>query len=104
MKKTLLAIAFLLIATAATWAQTAPNGFNYQGVARNAAGAPLSNTTISLRLTIHVGIATGTVVYHPLDYNRYSNLPFSRQQQVEESTIFFYHLRRVYSICIQYCT
>jgi uncharacterized protein (TIGR02145 family) len=41
----------------------APERFNYQGVARDAAGTPLTNTTIGLRLRLRSGSPTGTVVY-----------------------------------------
>src|SRR6185312_6818274 len=62
MKKTLLTLAITLFTCMAAMAQ-APKGFNYQGVARNVSGAPIANTAINLRLTIHDGIATGTVKY-----------------------------------------
>ncbi len=61
MKQALL-LSFLLFGYAATWAQ-APQKFNYQGVARNAAGAPLASTALGLRLTIHDGSASGAVLY-----------------------------------------
>ena len=41
----------------------APSRFNYQGIARNAAGAPLSATLMSMRITILNGSPTGTIVY-----------------------------------------
>ncbi len=41
----------------------APNAFNYQGVARNGAGSPLSTASIGLRISIHDGSATGPTVY-----------------------------------------
>jgi hypothetical protein len=41
----------------------APALFNYQGVARNSVGNVLQNKNISLRLSIHDGNATGTIVY-----------------------------------------
>jgi len=62
MKKILITIGFLLFAGISVWAQ-APNQFNYQGVARSAAGLPLATTSISLRLTIFDGSSTGTMVY-----------------------------------------
>lgn len=63
MKKTLLAVAFLFVSGITTWAQSSPQGFNYQGVARNASGTPVANTAISLRITIHDGNATGTTLW-----------------------------------------
>jgi len=41
----------------------APQKFNYQGIARNSSGSPLSSTAIGLRLTVHDGSASGTTVY-----------------------------------------
>jgi hypothetical protein len=62
MKKTLLQIALFLLVGIAAKAQ-APQALNYQGVARNISGAPLVSTAIGLRLSIHDGSPTGTVVY-----------------------------------------
>jgi hypothetical protein len=61
MKKILLSIAFLA-SIGTTWAQ-APQSLNYQGVARNTLGVPMANQALGLRLTIHDGSSTGTVVY-----------------------------------------
>lgn len=41
----------------------APQLFNYQGVARNASGVPLSNQSITVRLTIRDGSAAGASLY-----------------------------------------
>jgi sulfur relay (sulfurtransferase) DsrF/TusC family protein len=41
----------------------APQGVNYQGVARDNLGNPLTNQALGLQLTIHQGSSTGTVVY-----------------------------------------
>lgn len=41
----------------------APQSFNYQGIARNAAGQPLSGQTMNIRLTIHSGTPTGFIEY-----------------------------------------
>jgi hypothetical protein len=41
----------------------APSRFNYQGIARNASGTPLANKPLSLRISVHDGVATGTIVY-----------------------------------------
>ena len=62
MKKVLFSIALLCSLGIKASAQT-PQAFNYQGVARNTAGAPMGSTTLGLRLSIHDGSATGPVVY-----------------------------------------
>src|SRR4051812_40231956 len=62
MKKIILSIAFLFVAGTAAWAQ-APQLFNYQGIARTTAGAPMTAASIGLKLTVHDGSPTGTVVY-----------------------------------------
>ena len=49
---------FLLSAVA-----QAPQGFNYQAVARSASGNVLPNQLVSFRLTIHDGTANGPTVY-----------------------------------------
>src|SRR5882757_818494 len=41
----------------------APQGFNYQGVARNAHGTVLTNKVIGIRFSVHNTTATGTVAY-----------------------------------------
>ncbi|OYZ54454.1 MAG: hypothetical protein B7Y11_05820, partial [Sphingobacteriia bacterium 24-36-13] len=41
----------------------APNLINYQGVARNAAGNPLQNQTIYLRVNIRTGSSQGTIQF-----------------------------------------
>jgi hypothetical protein len=53
---------FLLVSSFAANGQ-APNKFNYQGVARDAAGSPIASTSIGLRLSIHDGSALGATVY-----------------------------------------
>jgi hypothetical protein len=55
---------FLLIAPT-MWAQ-APQGFSYQGVIRNAAGAALSNQSVNTRFCIRQGSANGAIVYQEL--------------------------------------
>jgi hypothetical protein len=62
MKKIVLLILGIFTGYAMIHAQ-APGFLNYQGVARNAVGNIISNKTISLRLTIHDGTATGPAVY-----------------------------------------
>jgi len=61
MKTFKLSILFVCI-TLLTFAQ-APEELNYQGVARNAAGQPLANQSITLRLIIRNNSATGTTQY-----------------------------------------
>lgn len=62
MKKLLLQFAMLIFAAIPAMAQ-APQAFNYQGVARSAAGAPLVSQPIGLQITIHDGSSSGTTVY-----------------------------------------
>lgn len=47
---------FALLSVALAWAQT-PQMLNYQGVVRNAAGDPVANQSVALRLTIQDGAA-----------------------------------------------
>lgn len=61
MKKFFTLSVFLLL-TRVLLAQ-APQGINYQGVARNAGGAPYNNQLISVRLTVRSGTPTGTLEY-----------------------------------------
>ena len=51
-----------LFITSVTFAQS-PQMFNYQGVARDNAGNPLSGTDIGLKFDIHQYTANGTVIY-----------------------------------------
>ena len=65
-----LALAFLCFYTFAQ----APEGFNYQGIARDSKGKELLNIGISLRLSILTNSATGSVVYsesHSTTTNNY---------------------------------
>jgi len=62
MKKIILQLALFLFTGIAAFAQ-APQSFNYQGVARNVSGSPLASATLGLRLTVHDGSSTGTIVY-----------------------------------------
>lgn len=57
----ILAALFVASAGAAT-AQQAPQGFNYQGIARDAGGAPLANQALSIRISILDG-SPGTPQY-----------------------------------------
>lgn len=75
MKKLLLTFAAFAALSSAAFAQaSAPKGFNYQGVARNASGVPMANTPIKLRLTVHQGTETGTTMfaeYHDVTTNTF---------------------------------
>ena len=62
MKKLILTLSLAVLSTAFVLAQS-PDLFNYQGVARDNSGTVLVSQNISLRLTIHSGTPTGTVVY-----------------------------------------
>ncbi|WP_276132727.1 hypothetical protein [Polluticoccus soli] len=62
MKRIILLALTLTITTIGAWAQ-APQKFNYQGIARNASGAPLASQALGLRLTIIDGSPSGTTVY-----------------------------------------
>jgi hypothetical protein len=61
MKKYFLSLLFVVTAIA-IWAQ-APQRFNYQAVARDEAGTPLSNQNVGFRFSILQGGENGTVVY-----------------------------------------
>ncbi|HTF05234.1 MAG TPA: collagen-like protein [Bacteroidia bacterium] len=52
----------LLLASSLIFAQ-APTQIKYQGVARDAAGAPIANGTITVQFDIHTVTPTGTIVY-----------------------------------------
>ncbi len=55
---------FLLIAPA-MWSQS-PQGFSYQGIIRNAAGAAMANQSVNTRFCIRQGSANGAIVYQEL--------------------------------------
>lgn len=59
---TLLFMVCILVPTM-IFSQTAPQKFNYQGVARDNVGNLLASQNIGLQVTIHQGSPTGTVVY-----------------------------------------
>ncbi len=61
MKSILTLTVFLLLGTG-LFAQ-APEGFNYQGVARNLAGQPFTNADIGMKCSILRNSPTGTVAY-----------------------------------------
>ncbi|MBS1593492.1 MAG: hypothetical protein JST90_04165 [Bacteroidetes bacterium] len=67
LKKLLLAVlclaAFLPGYTQVAAASAAPQGINYQSVARNGAGQILTNQPIGLRVTIHDSTSAGAIVY-----------------------------------------
>ncbi|MCW3127428.1 MAG: hypothetical protein JWO03_3086 [Bacteroidetes bacterium] len=60
-----LATLLLILLTTHTYAQ-APQGINYQAVARDAQGAVLANRAISVRFTIHDLSASGNIVFQEL--------------------------------------
>jgi len=62
MRKFTLTIAMAIIVALTSFAQT-PQAFKYQAVVRDAAGEILSGTTVSLRMSIRDGSASGTVIY-----------------------------------------
>ena len=55
-------IALCLIWTTAAWSQS-PFQFNFQAVARNLAGNPLTNQSVDFRLSVLQGAMDGTAVY-----------------------------------------
>jgi uncharacterized protein (TIGR02145 family) len=60
--KTLLIILLLAFLSLFSFAQ-APDGFNYQGIARDNKGKELTNQNIRLRISILISTSTGTAVY-----------------------------------------
>lgn len=62
MKKLLFFLSLSLSALTLTFAQ-APQGFNYQAVARNTSGVALISTTVGLEISLRQGSASGTIVY-----------------------------------------
>lgn len=61
MKRSILLL-FVVFGLTTGWAQ-APYQFNFQAVARNLAGNPMTNTTVDFRLSIVQGDPDGAVVY-----------------------------------------
>jgi hypothetical protein len=55
--------AFMAIGFTAAMAQQAPQGLNYQAVARTASGLIIPTQNVNVRFTILTGSVTGTVVY-----------------------------------------
>lgn len=62
MKKLLTTVAALVLTASLSFGQ-APSSFNYQAVARDAAGQVLPNQAVNLRVSILDGSASGTVLY-----------------------------------------
>ena len=60
MKKTLLTLVSVLFC-AITFAQSVPQGINYQAVARDASGTELANQSLTVRLSVISGSSTGTI-------------------------------------------
>jgi hypothetical protein len=62
MKKSVLLFLILLMFTAGGFTQS-PGSFKYQAVARDAAGAILANKSVSFRISLRLGIPTGSVLF-----------------------------------------
>ena len=60
MKKSLLLLATVLFC-AITFAQSVPQGINYQAVARDTSGSELSNQTLTIQLSVISDSSTGSV-------------------------------------------
>jgi hypothetical protein len=60
---TLFAVIILLLSPAGQLNAQVPQAFNYQAVARDNAGNPIVNHAIGIKIIIHQGSASGTVVY-----------------------------------------
>jgi hypothetical protein len=52
MRKIYLTLTFTLLCLGGLWAQSVPQGINYQGVARDEAGMPLANKEVFLRVSL----------------------------------------------------
>ena len=63
MKAKLFTSLLALMALVLTTNAQAPQGINYQAVARNAAGAPLIHQHVGLQFSVYVGAPTGSPVY-----------------------------------------
>ena len=73
MKRTLLTLLSVLFC-AITFAQSVPQGINYQAVARNASGAVLMNQTLMIQFSVISDIATSAVSWqetHTVSTNDY---------------------------------
>jgi hypothetical protein len=74
MKKKILSLFIVLLAATGLLQAQAPQGFNYQGVARNSFGTVINNRPISLRISIRDLSSGGTVLYserHTLNTDQY---------------------------------
>jgi hypothetical protein len=65
--KSIILTTLLLIVTLAVTAQP-PQAFNYQGIARDGSGNPLTEKNISLQLSILQGALPGSIVYQETHY------------------------------------
>jgi len=63
--KQLMLLIFSIFLTIFVFGQV-PVIINYQGIARNSAGTTLTNQNISLRLSIHDGSSTGSILYQEM--------------------------------------
>ena len=59
----LLLVGLILISAETLFSQVIPQRFSYQGIARNASGAALSNTPVDVRISILNGSVLGSTVY-----------------------------------------
>ncbi len=64
--KSLLSTLILFLLTISVIAQ-APQAFKYQAVVRDNTGEVMANKSVSFRISIHEGSATGTIVYQETD-------------------------------------
>jgi predicted lipoprotein with Yx(FWY)xxD motif len=74
MKKKILSLLIVLMAVTGLLQAQAPQGFNYQGVARNSFGTVINNRPISLRMSIRDLTSGGTVLYserHTVNTDQY---------------------------------
>ena len=78
MKKTLLTLTSVLFC-AITFAQSVPQGINYQAVVRDSSGNYYTNIPLSLRISIVADSATGTIDYqetHNVTTNNFGLITF----------------------------
>ena len=74
MKKHFFTLLLSLLVSISLLQAQAPQGFNYQGVARNSMGTVINNKAIGLRISLHNSTATGSIVYaetHKINTDQY---------------------------------
>jgi hypothetical protein len=80
MKKLLIVICILANQFINSAKAQAPQSFNYQAVARDAAGAVISNQAVSFRISLLQGSITGTSVFaetHNVNTNQFGLVNFA---------------------------